>query len=174
MQSFDQALSFTLSEEGGYVDDPRDTGRATNRGVTQAVYDDWRAEQKLPQQKVLLITAIETATLYRERYWQPACCESMPLPVAVAHFDWSVNHGVPGAKATLQLCLGVAMDGNVGPQTLAALAQVVDPVMFSIRYNLARRQWYLQRVKDHPDQGAFLKGWLGRCDRLDAFIKKLA
>jgi lysozyme family protein len=29
-----QALRFTLQWEGGYVDDPRDPGGATNKGVT--------------------------------------------------------------------------------------------------------------------------------------------
>ena len=37
--NFDRALSLTLRYEGGYVNHPKDPGGATNKGVTQKVYD---------------------------------------------------------------------------------------------------------------------------------------
>ena len=34
MEDFARSLAFTLSEEGGFVDDARDPGAATNMGIT--------------------------------------------------------------------------------------------------------------------------------------------
>jgi lysozyme family protein len=39
--TFDICVTFTLREEGGYVDDPSDPGGATNMGVTLATYRQW-------------------------------------------------------------------------------------------------------------------------------------
>lgn len=41
---FTRAITFILKWEGGFSDDPDDRGGRTNKGVTQKVYDTWRAE----------------------------------------------------------------------------------------------------------------------------------
>ena len=43
--SFRAALPFVLRWEGGFVHHPDDPGGATNQGVTQRVYDAWRAAE---------------------------------------------------------------------------------------------------------------------------------
>src|SRR5579883_2004486 len=45
--------------EGGYSDDPDDRGGATDFGVTQSTYDDYRDHHKLPRQPVKLINELE-------------------------------------------------------------------------------------------------------------------
>ena len=42
MTPFDTAVAFTLREEGGFTDDPRDPGGATNLGITLATLTHWR------------------------------------------------------------------------------------------------------------------------------------
>jgi lysozyme family protein len=167
---FDEALRFTLGEEGGYVDDPRDRGGATNQGVTQASYDSWCRSRRLAAQDVRLISGSDVRDLYRERFWHAGHCEELPMPLAVAHFDWCVNHGPGGALVTLQQAVGVAADGLWGPATVSAAANTPAA---HIRYDALRRQWYLKRVAEAPDQAAFLKGWLRRVDRLDTYIEGL-
>ena len=39
---YERSLQFVLEREGGRVDDPRDRGGRTNKGVTQRVYDAHR------------------------------------------------------------------------------------------------------------------------------------
>lgn len=169
--AFDIALAFTLPAEGGYVDDPRDRGGATNRGVTQSTYDSWRASHGLPAQDVRLISDSEVRDLYRERFWEAGHCGELPTPLAIAHFDWCVNHGPGGALATLQQALSVTADGLWGPATASAAARSAPSTY--IRYDALRRQWYLKRVALAPDQAAFLRGWLKRVDRLDTYIEGL-
>ena len=148
--SFQQALAFTLREEGGYVDKPLDHGGATCRGVTQHTYDIYRQGKALPAVSVAQIQDQEVQDIYREMYWGPARCDALPIALGVCHFDWAANHGVTGAEVTLK-------QSGLDPQ----------------RYNALRREWYRARVEAHPDQGAFLKGWLGRVDRLDAYVEEL-
>lgn len=49
MSEFHRALAKVLVHEGGYVNHPKDPGRATNLGVTQGVYNTYR--QTLGQKK---------------------------------------------------------------------------------------------------------------------------
>jgi len=169
--SFDQALTFTLGEEGGLVDDPRDSGGATNRGITQAVYDGWRLGKGLLPRSVKLLADDEVQQIYLERYWLAGHCDALPGALGVVHFDWCVNHGIRGAVATLQEAVGTAVDGIWGPATAAATARADGGTV--ARYNGLRREWYRKRVIEKPDQAAFLEGWLGRVDRLDRYAEGL-
>jgi lysozyme family protein len=169
--AFDTALAFTLPAEGGYVDDPRDRGGATRQGVTQPTYDSWRGGRGLAPRDVRSISDDEVGDLYRERFWDAGHCGELPLPLSIAHFDWCVNHGPGGALTTLQQALGVAVDGLWGATTASAAAKSAAAAY--IRYDALRRQWYLKRVAEVPDQAAFLKGWLKRVDRLDTYIRGL-
>ena len=46
------SMPFVLRWEGGYVNHPADPGGATNKGVTQKVYDSWRKRQGLATRDV--------------------------------------------------------------------------------------------------------------------------
>lgn len=50
--TYRRALDLVLKHEGGYVDQPRDPGGATNRGNTQAVYDAFRRTAGQPPKPV--------------------------------------------------------------------------------------------------------------------------
>jgi lysozyme family protein len=166
------ALQFTLKEEGGYVDNPADHGGATNHGVTQATYDAWRDNLKQARQSVKSISDADVQGIYSFMYWIPSHCDALSSALSICQFDWCVNHGAKGATVTLQQALNVTADGAYGPGTAAALA-AQDRGTFWQSYNNLRRNWYRAWVQTHPDQGQFLKGWLGRVDRLDAFVGAL-
>lgn len=169
--AFNVALAFTLKEEGGYVNNPHDSGGATNHGITQAVYDSWRDNLKKPRRSVQKVSKAEVRRIYGMMYWMPGHCGEMKPALAVCHFDWCVNHGVAGAIRTLQQVLGLTADGDYGPRTAAAVAAAGENAWKA--YEDTRRSWYRARVEAHPDQALFLKGWLGRVDRLDAYVEGL-
>lgn len=167
--SLQQALAFTLREEGGYVDNPNDSGGATDHGITQATYDDYRDGQKAQHQDVKLITDAEVEAIYEYMYWNPAKCPFLPSHLGICHFDWAVNHGISGAIKTLQQALGIEADGIWGPQSAAAVTAAGD-LETCRTYNALRRQWYKQRVVEKPSQEEFLAGWLKRVDKLDSYL----
>lgn len=109
MSAFDQALSFVLAMEGGYVNHPKDPGGATNMGITQATYDAWRKSRKLPPQDVRLLTREEAAAIYRANYWDriggDALAQKDPALALVA-FDAAVQHGVQLATQMLKASSG--------------------------------------------------------------------
>lgn len=165
MSRYRDCLPFVLRWEGGYVNDPADPGGATNKGVTQAVYDAWRAGKKLPKQSVRLLTSTEVEAIYEARYWNACKCGGLPAPVDLVVFDSAVNCGVDRACRWLQRALGVAEDGDIGPRTLAAVKEY-PALKLAAQVAGLRGQHYLSISEKNPKLGKFLNGWNNRLGAL--------
>lgn len=120
--NFGKCLSLVLVHEGGYVNDPHDPGGATNKGVTQAVYDGWRKSHGQAVQSVRHISVDEIAGIYRMLYWDRVRGDDLPSGLDYAVFDFAVNSGVNRAAKYLQALAGAAQDGLIGKGTLGAVA----------------------------------------------------
>jgi lysozyme family protein len=123
-QRFQRSLAVVLKQEGGYVDDPRDPGGATNRGITRKTLASWRKVSpwwQLPKSAVQQIGDAETADIYRGLYWNRLRGAELPAGLDLTIFDYGVNSGPGRAAKALQAELKVATDGIIGPKTLAAL-----------------------------------------------------
>jgi lysozyme family protein len=162
--NFPTALAAVLVHEGGYVNDSRDPGGATNKGITQATYDDWREVNR----SVKLIEAAEVAAIYRARYWNAVKGDSLPSGVDYAVFDFAVNSGVARAARFLQMVVGAAQDGAIGPATLALVNgmdanRLIDAIC-------DRRLAFLRSLStfDH-----FGRGWTSRVEGVRAKAKAL-
>jgi lysozyme family protein len=164
MDDFEVATTFTKKWEGGFSDHPADLGGATNFGVTQKVYDAYRARQGAPGQHVGMITPSEVADIYSD-YWMAAKCHRMEYPINVVHFDTAFNMGVSRANKFLQECLGVKQDGVIGPLTLAALESFTAATVAK-EYLNAREAYYHKIVDAHADQCVFFQGWINRVNDL--------
>ena len=92
--AFHAALPFVLRWEGGYVHHPDDPGGATNKGVTQRVYDGWRAGEGLGLRSVRLIEDDEVRAIYQTGYWLPPHCDDLRSRLDLVQFDTAVNMGV--------------------------------------------------------------------------------
>jgi lysozyme family protein len=121
MGEFDRALAKVLVHEGGYVNHAEDPGGATNQGVTQRVYDDYRKTFGNKPQSVKLLAPVERDSIYRIRYWALIKGDSLPPGVSYVVFDGAVNSGVSQSVKWLQRALGVPSDGVIGPQTINAI-----------------------------------------------------
>lgn len=173
--SLQQALAFTLPEEGGFVDNPNDDGGATDHGITQHVYDGYRAVKGLSLQSVAAITDAEVQDVYEKLYWIPGHCAELAVALGVCHLDWCVNHGVRGAIQTLQHVLGfpdAQCDGLFGPATRAAL-EGKDPRELVNAYTQARAEWYRAFVVAKPQEAEFLDGWISRDFKLQGYALSL-
>jgi len=122
VERFSHWLSLVLVHEGGYVNHPSDPGGATNKGVTQAVYDTYRRRQGKPTQSVKHITAAELVAIYRRDYWDKIKGDDLPAGLDYAVFDFAVNSGITRAAQYLQRLVGVKDDGKIGPKTLEAVS----------------------------------------------------
>lgn len=167
--NFAASLAAVLLHEGGYVDDPQDPGGATNRGVTQAVYDDWRVSQGLPKRAVRLINDYEVGSIYRGSYWNACHCDDLPSGVDYAVFDFAVNSGVHRACRYLQRACGVTEDGALGPMTMQAVTSLNAVHLVDAICDL--RIGYLQKL---PTFARFGRGWTARVTEVDVKAKAMA
>ena len=172
---FDQALGHVLEMEGGFTDDPYDPGGPTNRGITLKVFADWKGvpldEKTGPALQAELRRIPEAAVrdIYFARYWAPAHCAELAAALAFFHFDAAVNHGVTGAMRLLQRAVGTDADGEIGPNTRAAIAGLsVDAIL--ARYAETRRA----RYRELHHFWRFGRGWLARVDTTLARAAEIA
>jgi lysozyme family protein len=167
--NFDAALAAVLRHEGGYVNHPKDPGGATNKGVTQAVYDAWRVDHQLPTQSVRTITPAEVMAVYKRRYWDALQCDALPSGLDYCLFDFGVNSGIRRAAEFLQLEVDAVPDSKIGPATIAAAkarpaAELVDAICDS-------RMAFLKGLRTYA---VFGKGWARRVAEVRAAAKALA
>tara|TARA_R110000868_G_scaffold237132_9_gene491596 strand:- start:4601 stop:5263 length:663 start_codon:yes stop_codon:yes gene_type:complete len=106
--------------EGGYVNHPEDPGGATDRGITQRTYNDWRAMQGKSQISVRGISKAEAEAIIAHQYLDKVGADLLPSGLDYCVADYAVNSGVAQAARDLQRVLGVTVDGVVGAQTIAA------------------------------------------------------
>ena len=172
---FSRALAHVLEMEGGFSNDPYDPGGPTNRGITLEVYAKFRKETVEDGTRARLIAELKripdatVTAIYRQRYFDPASCPVFTAPLALMHFDAAVNHGVGAAIRMLQGVAGVTVDGEIGPETLAAmgaksLADLLDD------YAETRRA----RYRALPHFWRFGRGWLKRVDATLALARAWA
>lgn len=164
--------NWTIKTEGGFVDDPRDPGGATNHGITLATLQHWRKPEPVTVADVRDLTEDEAREIYRAEYWHAARCDRMPAGVAMMVFDFGVTSGVGRSARLLQRILAVEEDGDIGPETLATLQQVVSAKgqdHLIIKLEADQETYY--RSLGMPE---FLDGWLARTERRADFAQDLA
>lgn len=172
MQStpFMACLEHVLRAEGGYVDNPRDPGGATNMGITRKTLAAWRGVAPwwhLPKSAVSALGRAEAARIYFARYWQPAAAGQMPHGLDLAVFDFAVHSGPRRAVMTLQALLDVRQDAVVGPKTRAAIALKAGQKELAglIKAYFRAR---LNFLKSLPTYRHFAKGWQARIRQMRA------
>lgn len=171
--NFDAALREVLRHEGGFVNHPADPGGATNLGITigtaRALGIDVDGDGDTDILDIKKLRISDAAKVYRAHYWDKIDGDYLPSGVDFAVFDFAVNSGVGRASRFLQQCLGVGVDGDIGPKTVEA-AQKMDAAML-INALCDRRMAFLRSLKTF---GTFGKGWTRRVKEVRAFSLDLA
>lgn len=167
---FKNAVEFTLKQEGGYVDDPRDSGGRTNMGITERTYQGWCYARGFKPVPIKDLDEITAEQIYLELFWQPyglgAITRRAP---AIAIFDAGVLFGPDvaafRAQSALQQCgAALEIDCRIGPETCRAI-EAFSPGKFlnAFRDQLEDR---VNIICDRrPIDDAFRAGWMARIDR---------
>jgi lysozyme family protein len=157
-----KCLGWLLLSEGGYVNDPRDPGGATNKGVTQRVYNGWRIRQHQQTQSVRQISPDEVSAIYKMQYWDAVRGDDMPSGVDYCLFDEGANSGPVRSIRDLQSALKIKSDGHIGLVTMQTVAGVSDRralVNAVCDYRLS----FLRRLRTFKFFG---RGWRARVERV--------
>lgn len=157
-ESYTEALSFVRRWEGGFVNHPSDRGGRTFAGISEAAHPDaWEDG---------VVTDDEISRIYFREYWLPIRGDALPAPLDRVVFDYAVHSGPGRAIRELQLIVGAAPDGIIGPRTLDAI-KTHSPHLLA-QALLARRAMRLFNIADRrPSQRVFLTGWLRRVSALE-------
>lgn len=165
-EKFAAALAKVLVHEGGKVDHPADPGGRTNKGVTQRVYNGWRAKNNLPVRDVYQIADNEVQSIYRLQYWDAIHGDTLPPGIDYVVFDGAVNSGPKQSVKWLQRALGFTgkdVDGVIGSVTLGAVEEHRnhDALVAAI---IDRRELFLRALRTFKTFG---KGWLRRISSVE-------
>ncbi len=174
-QTVDEIIDETIGVEGAYSNHPADRGGPTKWGITQQTARAFGYAGRMDE-----LRREEAKRIYRARYWSAPRFDTIAavsLSIATEMFDTGVNMGPAIAGRFLQRALNglnreagdyadIAVDGNVGPMTVAALRAFLGKrpkggervILRALNAQQATR--YLEIVEARPSQETFLYGWL--------------
>lgn len=158
-------MPFILEREGGFSDNPKDRGGATNKGVTLATFRQYYGQTATVAQ-LRAMTDDQWAHIFKSGYWDKFRGDEIESQaVADMCVDWAWHSGTATAARQVQRVLGVAADGVVGPKTVAAI-NAADPAELFGRLKRARLAFVEGIVRRDPSQRVFLRGWKNRINAL--------
>lgn len=142
MANFEPAYNLTLSNEGGYNNNPNDPGKETYKGISRFYWPDWEgwaiidAKKSHPEFKQVLkedeFLNRYVKAFYNEKFWREANLSDIcSQEIANEIFDTGVNQGLERAVKYLQEALNllnnfqkdyddIGVDGVSGSETLHA------------------------------------------------------
>jgi lysozyme family protein len=184
MAQFTEFQDKILEIEGGYQNDPDDSGNynsrgdlvGTNYGISAKVYE--REIGRPPDvDDMKSITQNQALSIYKRRYWDAYRLSELDSQMmANIVCDGIINHGPgnrnnKGGVTILQNCLNeihgelVTIDGVLGSMTLAATNRQTKINLASLynAYRTKRVEYYYEIATGK--KAKFLSGWLNRMDK---------
>lgn len=169
MADYKKLIPHILKWEGGWADDPVDKGGPTMKGITLSTYTAYcRAKGKGTPTKAQLkaISQEEWEDVFKSMFWDKWQADKInSQSIANLVVDWIWGSGQWGIKYP-QSVLGVKVDGQVGPKTLAAINNYPDSNVLFNKLWQRRKKHFEDIVKANISQKKFLKGWLNRLNDL--------
>lgn len=144
--NFSQAFQWLMVDEGGYTNDPSDSGGATKYGITIGDYQKYLKKGATPND-VKTLTLAQAETIYRSKYWNALHCDDLPSGVDNCAFNYGVLAGIGRPRNDLKKFQDT--DPNV----------LIDHICDEMKSFLSNLSGSGKNVK-------FRKGWLARVDRL--------
>lgn len=170
MRSITEIIDDVIATEGGYVNDPNDSGGETKYGITKATA---RANGYTGNMKDLPRSV--AFNIYRRRFVVDPGFDkvvNMDPSIGAELVDTGVNMGTPWAGKFLQRSLnalggsGLVVDGAVGPRTIQALAEYIAyrkqpgvKVLLKMLNSLQCAR-YIELVESNQKNRNFIYGWV--------------
>lgn len=175
MGIFDIEVDRLLAKEGGYSNDPNDSGKETNYGITVGVARRCRYNGLMVN-----LSVAEAKRIYRIEYWDKLRLDEIAAvapKIAIELFDTGVNCGTGTAATFLQRCLNVLnrlgkdwadvkVDGDLGSQTIAALIAYINlrgPQGLTVlltALNCLQGARYIELAERREKDETFVFGWI--------------
>jgi len=169
MSAREYILEKILKVEGGYVDNPNDSGGATNYGITERVARNWGYSGSMGDFKLE-----DAIAIYQSQYLDTIKFDSLARISEITArevADTAVNMGVKVSSKFLQRSLRLltghklVIDGIIGDKTIAALSEYVarrkstGEVVLVKMLNCLQGQRYIKIAERRPKDRVFIFGW---------------
>ncbi len=168
----DEIINDIINVEGGYVDDPSDSGGETNFGITKEV-----ARNHGYKGEMIDLPRATAFDIYVAMYWAKVYGDALAgLSKTIAHkvVDIAVNMGPGRAAGFLQRTLNVLnsneslysdidVDSSIGSATISALECYLedrDADMLVRALNCLQGAFYIELAEKRSKDEKFLYGWL--------------
>jgi len=173
MNRYDKFYKILIEEEGGWVNDPKDSGGETYKGVSRVynpkwegwrIIDEYKKTHKLVKGSIIKDASLDELikSFYKKNYYFPLGIEAFTDELlALSLFDFGVNGGVKPAMKLLQYVLGITEDGIVGKITYR---EANSQPSVGQRYNEARIDAYKKKKMFYR----FGDGWISRVNKLES------
>ena len=163
MANFTEAFKKTVGLEGGYVNDPDDSGGETKYGISKRQY---------PNLDIKNLIMEHAEAIYKKDYWDKLSLDELRhQAVANELFDTAVNAGVKVAAGFLQKAMNLLVeddylkvDGIIGSVTLDAVNKYCFTKGLLKTLNGLQFMLYHKIVESKPKQKKFFRGWLKRVE----------
>lgn len=165
-----RVLAWIMADEGGFVNDWRDPGGATNHGITARVLAAWRHVRSVSPATVRALSLPEAESIIDAQYLSAVNFDRLPSGLDYSVADAAVNSGPVQAIKWLQRALKIKADGHWGLVTQGAVAAITDVAALIDAYNGAR----LGFLRYLPTWRIFRGGWQRRVKSVDAKSHLLA
>jgi lysozyme family protein len=187
MAKFDISFEKTMKFEGGYSNNPNDSGGETYKGISRKNFPSWEGWNIIDSIKPKKITVSSlkgkniddmVKVFYKEKFWDKIKGDGIINQLfANILFDSIVNMGIQRPVKFLQASLNeldstnkLSEDGIYGDKTYNTLLKYLDSNedeklnQLIIKFNERRKAFYQKIVNNNPSQKVFLKGWLKRVE----------
>ena len=156
---------FLESIEGGYVNDPKDPGGATNKGITLKIWKqvgyDKNGDGVINKYDVMEINSTDFRNVLKKEFWDKCHADDInDQSVANILVDWFYNSGYT-AIHHLQNLLDLKRDGVIGPVTLKKLNSWRPEKLFHDIWIM--RMNFLRSLKGWSHDG---RGWTARMNSI--------
>jgi len=155
-------ITSLLQREGGFTSHPDDHGGPTNYGITQATLQ-WWLKRPVTLADIKAITPELATEIYTTLYVKNPGFDTLEVPDYLRDqlIDFGVNSGPRLAVMKLQTLLGITADGDIGPETKAALA-ACNPCQHNNQLVITRLQMIGRIISRDKSQAVFAAGWINR------------
>jgi len=167
-------MSKIIETEGGYVNDPYDSGGPTNYGVTLHTFSAYVGHEASIEE-LQQMTKEQAADIFLSEYYLVPNINLLPQSIQYIVTDMSVNHGRMTGVEILQVALNsflpidnlkqISIDGIIGPITVRSSIAVINKFTSKALINKIcdfREALYQELVVEHPTNKRFIVGWTNR------------
>nr|DAT90290.1 MAG TPA: Lysozyme [Caudoviricetes sp.] len=180
-------INMILENEGGYVDDPLDSGGRTYKGISEANFPNWKGWKIIDKHEPLKRGEFikdedldeEIFDFYLIHFYYKLKLDQIHNLYISAHLlDHGVNAGISNGVKCLQRALNkilpidIVADGKLGPITIGE-TNSANPKDLLFHLIEERENYYKNLVQKAPKNKKFLNGWLNRVSHVTNYINNI-